>query len=225
MKPNSANQKLLKKRSLFFSIGLVISLSVVITAFEWKTADIVPTVDFEDPGISIIDIDEIIATRHTVPPKPKPDVIRNVEDSELVEPTDVSNLLSPEDFTEPTDDYNLDNLPDLGDEVAPEFTDYSTTPPSFVGGEAKFYNYLRKNLEYPSSAKVSGTMGLVILSFVIDEEGSITNIKVVKGINEELNNAAIEVLRNSPKWNPGLKGGIPFQARMQIPIQYSFELK
>lgn len=225
MKPMSANQELLKKRPLFFSIGLVIALSAVITAFEWRTGEIIPNVDFQEPGTKVIDVDDIIVTVHTVPPKPKPAVIKEVVNDEPIELTDVKDLLSPEDFTEPTESYGLDDLPALKDEDAPEFVDYSVSAPSFIGGEVKFYEYLRKNLEYPASAKVNGTMGLVVLSFVINEEGSITNIKVVKGVNEELNNAAIEVLKNSPKWKPGLKAGIPFKTRMQIPIQYSFELK
>jgi len=82
MNSNSAHQKLLKKRPLFFSIGLVIALSLVITAFEWKTLDKGPKVDLDDTPTGVIDMTKIIATYQPPPPKPKP-IIREKPEPEV----------------------------------------------------------------------------------------------------------------------------------------------
>lgn len=223
MKSKTANQKLQQKSPLFFSLGLVIALSVVITAFEWKTEEIIPKIDFDDPTSNPFDADEVIATKHKVPPRPKPATIEETIGNEPESITDALDLLNPDEFDEPTGDFGLDDLPPLEEEDAPEFKDYSVIAPSFVGGQDKFYEYLRENLEYPSRAKAMGLGGAVHLSFVIDENGLVSDVEVLKGINEEMDNAAIKVLENSPRWNPGSKGGIPTQARMKIPIVFSFE--
>lgn len=223
MKSKTANQKLQQKSPLFFSLGLVIALSAVITAFEWKSTNMNPDVDFDDPTVKTFTLDEVIATKHKVPPRPKPTILNEVISDEPESISDIIDLLNPDEFDEPIDDYGLNDLPPLDDEDAPEFEDYSVIAPSFVGGQEEFYKYLRKNLEYPSRAKALGLSGAVHLSFVIDENGRVSEVKVLKGINEEMDIAAIKVLENSPRWNPGSKGGIPTHARMKIPIVFSFE--
>lgn len=223
MKSKTANQKLQNKSPLFFSLGLVVALSVVITAFEWRTSEIIPKVDFDDPAVITFSLDEVIATKHKVPPRPKPTITNEAISEEPESISDIVDLLDPDQFREPTDNFGLIDLPKLDDEDAPVFEDYTVIAPSFVGGQDEFYEYLRKNLEYPSRAKALGLSGKVYLSFVINENGRVSDVKVLKGLSEEMDNAAIKVLENSPRWNPGSKGGIPTQARMQIPIVFSFE--
>lgn len=223
MKSKTANQKLQQKSPLFFSLGLVIALSAVITAFEWKSTNVNPGVDFDDPTVKTFTLDEVIATKHKVPTRPKPAMINDAISDELESISEIIDLLNPDEFDETTDDFGLNDLPAIDDEDAPEFMDYSVIAPSFVGGQDEFYKYLRKNLEYPSRAKALGLSGAVSLTFLIDENGRVSDVKVLKGINEEMDNAAIKVLENSPRWNPGSKGGIPTQARMKIPIVFSFE--
>lgn len=220
MKPNSANQKLLEKRPLFFSLGLVIALSLVITAFEWKTFDIDPRVSFEDEPRGFDEPPIIIPTYQPPPPKPKPIIKKKIEpvivDKKITEaideidPTIIINVstdlisFDPPELPEPI----VDHAPFVVVEKMP----------SFVGGEKALYKYLSENLKFPSSG--GHVEGKVYVSFVVDKDGSISEVEVIKGIGPKFDEAARKVVENSPKWNAGHQRGVPVSVRMVLPITF-----
>src|SRR5579863_8359725 len=89
------------------------------------------------------------------------------------------------------------------------------TRPSFPGGLKQFYKYLAKNIHYPASAVKNNTHGKVHLNFTVEKDGSIDNIKVVRGVSKDIDAEAIRVLKNSPKWIPWTHHDKP------IPFPYS----
>ena len=93
---------------------------------------------------------------------------------------------------------------------------------SFPGGAAEFFMFIARNIEYPQSAIKDGTEGNVIVNFTVAPDGKVTDVKVVKGVREDLDNAAIEVIKKSPKWNPAKPGG---DASVNVPVTFKLSPK
>ncbi|RYE28562.1 MAG: TonB family protein [Sphingobacteriaceae bacterium] len=93
--------------------------------------------------------------------------------------------------------------------------------PSFKGGERAFGNYLGQNIRYPATAKNSNIQGRVILSFTIEKDGSLTDIRILKNVNYDIDAEAYRVMKQSPKWNPGLQHGVPVKVAYTMPINFS----
>jgi periplasmic protein TonB len=117
-------------------------------------------------------------------------------------------------------------LPDTAGINADKFiNDDWETRPSFPGGQKQFYKYMAKNIHYPASAVNSNTQGKVYLNFTIEKDGSIDNIKVVKGVSKDINAEAIRVLKSSPKWIPGTHHDKPIPFRYSIPMNFELPKK
>jgi periplasmic protein TonB len=93
--------------------------------------------------------------------------------------------------------------------------------PEFPGGFNNFTQFLAKNIHYPADAVKNHRQGRVILSFVVETDGSLTEPKVVKGVSEDIDAEAIRVLKSSPKWQPGLQNGKPVRVQFAVPITFS----
>ena len=92
--------------------------------------------------------------------------------------------------------------------------------PSFVGGLEQFYKFVGKNLKYPAQARRLGIEGKVFVHFVVDRDGSLSDIKVVKGIGAGCDAEVERIIHKSPKWNPGKQRGEPVRVRMMMPITF-----
>lgn len=93
--------------------------------------------------------------------------------------------------------------------------------PVFPGGMDKFYNYLSKSIRYPSAAQEIGLQGKVFVSFIIEKNGALSDIKVEKKLGSGTDEEAIRVLTASPRWIPGIQNGKPVRVRYNIPISFS----
>ena len=95
--------------------------------------------------------------------------------------------------------------------------------PEFPGGTAKMMDYLSKNIKYPEEAKEKGISGRVFLSFVIEKDGAVSNVKVAKGIGKECDDEALRVVKAMPKWKPGLQKGKPVRVNYMLPIFFKLD--
>ncbi len=95
--------------------------------------------------------------------------------------------------------------------------------PSFPGGLEQFGKFLGKNLRYPPVARDAGIQGRVFLQFVVEKDGSLTDIKVVRGIGGGCDEEAVRVLKSSPKWNPGVQNGRNVRVSYTIPIFFQLQ--
>ena len=95
--------------------------------------------------------------------------------------------------------------------------------PSFAGGNDEMYKFLSKNLKYPSAAQRAGVQGKVFLSFVVEKDGSLSNVQDIKGIGFGCDEEAIRVIKMMPKWNPGRQQGNAVRVRFTLPIFFKLE--
>ena len=93
-------------------------------------------------------------------------------------------------------------------------------PATFPGGEAKMMEYLRENLKYPESVREKGIEGKVYVQFVVEKDGSINDVKILRSVCKELDNEAVRVIKAMPKWNPGTQNGEPVRTTMMLPINF-----
>ena len=93
--------------------------------------------------------------------------------------------------------------------------------PSYPGGLDKFYAYLGRNIHYPAVAKENNVQGKVFLTFVVERDGSLTDIKVLRGIGSGCDEEAVRVLKAAPKWKPGIQNGRPVRVQYNVPITFT----
>jgi TonB family protein len=92
--------------------------------------------------------------------------------------------------------------------------------PSPVGGYETFYKYIGENIRYPQQARAKEIEGKVFVQFVVREDGSISDVKILKGIGHGCDEEALQVILNSPKWNPGMQRDQPVNVQMSVPIAF-----
>lgn len=88
------------------------------------------------------------------------------------------------------------------------------------GGMAALMKYLTDNIRYPEAAKKAGVQGRVIVQFVVDKDGSIKNVRTLRGVNSDLDAEAIRVIQSMPKWKPGTQKGEPVKVKYTIPVMF-----
>jgi periplasmic protein TonB len=211
---------LTKKSGLFLNIGLVISLSLCIMAFEWKVYDDGSLVDLGKVSDDFEDMMDIPPTEQPPPPPPviqQPEIIEVPDEEEIEQEIEVNLDI---DVTEDRVVEALVFTEAPPDEVAEEIFTVVEDQPMPSGGYEAFYKYVSKNMKYPAQARRMGVEGKVFVQFVVDKDGTISEVQVVKGIGAGCDEEAIRVIQESPKWKPGKQRGRAVKVRMILPIQF-----
>ena len=107
--------------------------------------------------------------------------------------------------------------------VYTRLTDLNEIPPSFPGGDWKLEKFINKNLKYPQKAWDSNVQGRVVVSFIIEKDGSLTEIKVVRSLSSDTDEEALRIINKSPKWIPGKQAGQPVRVLFTLPILFSLK--
>ncbi|MFN3759087.1 MAG: energy transducer TonB [Algoriphagus aquaeductus] len=216
------HKDLLRWRGTLTNFGLMISISAVLAAFEWKAYEDKPLLDL-DRDMSAWEDDFVPPITITLPPPPPvvPPQIKVIDNEVKLDPQNfpLIDIDLPNDQAIPP--VILDDLPVI--ETAPEIVDFTEVMASFVGGMEAWYTYLKTHLKYPKQEQRMGIEGTVILRFVINIDGSIQDIEVIRSASPGLDQAAVTVIENSPKWNPGKNGGRPVRSRMTMPIRFKLQ--
>ena len=209
-----------KKAGLYRNIGLVVSLAIVLFAFEYKS--------YDDDGVKNLgavqddfeDLMEIPPTEQPPPPPPKiqqPEIIEVPDEEEIEEEIEVDLDV---DMTEETviEEVVFEEAPE--EEEAEEIFTIVEDQPGFPGGMPAFYQFVSKNMKYPNTARRMGIEGKVFVQFVVDKDGTITEVQAIKGIGAGCDEEAVRVLKSSPKWSPGKQRGKSVKVRMILPITF-----
>lgn len=219
-KSNKANLE--KKRGMFFQIGLIASLSLVFLAFEWTSVR-TNILDWDNLGGELIDEEFAEITIHKKKkiemPKPQITTIETVTNEIETDETLEINI----EVTDETHN-NLDfEVVDKKDEVAeePQIFFSAQQQPEFPGGLSAMRKFLAENIKYPKSAKEVGITGTVHIAFVVWMDGSIRNVKVLRGIGGGCDEEAARVIQNMPDWKPGIQRTQAVNVQMSIPVVFN----
>lgn len=197
-----------KKKLLFFEVGMVISLLIVFIAFEWTTKE--TNYDTLVDTTKMIEEEEIINIDQNTPPPPPPaaeipvlsDQIDIVDDDIKVD----DMIINTEDDAN-TGVEIMDYVAEVQEEVVEEeaipFQLVEVQPSFNGGGPNEFTKWVNQRLVYPEIAKENGVQGRVTLQFTVEKDGSVTNVKVLRGVDSSLDKEAVRVVSSSPKWKPG----------------------
>jgi len=198
-------------------IGLTLTLALSVCFLEYKTiaADnqyiSSSLVQLEDEVI--VEINKPITPPPPPPPPAIPEVVEVVKDEEIVDKPIV--LLDPE-----IDIDIVINIEEEEEPIVEIIFDVVEELPEFLGGVEKLYEYLGNNIKYPEQAKDFSIQGKVFVQFVVWKDGTIKDVKVVKGAHKLLNKEALRVITNMPKWKPGKQRGKKVNARFTLPIKF-----
>ena len=209
-----------KRKGLFYNIGLLLSMVIVVTAFEYRQGGDGEMVNLGQVSDDFEDLLEIPPTEQPPPPPPKiqqPEIIEVPDEEEIEEEIEVDLDV---EITEETviEEIVIEEAPE--EEVAEEIFTIVEEPAAPVGGMQAFYKFVKKNLKYPSQARRMGIEGKVYVQFVVDKDGSITDVKSVKGIGAGCDEEAVRVITRSPRWNPPKQRGKPVKQRIILPITF-----
>jgi len=163
---------------------------------------------------------DIPPTEQPPPPPPKiqqPQIIEVPDEEEIEEEIEIDLDV---EVTEETviEEVIFDEAPE--EEMAEEIFTVVEDQPAPIGGMAAFYKYIGKKLKYPAQARRMGIEGRVFVQFVVDKDGSITDVVAVKGIGAGCDEEAVRVIQASPKWKAGKQRGRPVKVRMILPITF-----
>lgn len=206
-----------RRRPLFFGIGMIISISLAITAFEWRT-EVEPICTF---NVSVEPTDVFlppITINTPPPPPPKAIIIQAVPDKKIVLDDPIEIDIDPEIIN--NDDFMLIPVLPIDEEVDEAPRSYAEVMPSFEGGMDKFYEFMGKNIKYPKSAQRMNVEGRVFVQFIVEKDGSLRDLRVIKGIGASCDQEALRVMGLIPKFKPGKQGDVRVPVKMIIPINF-----
>ena len=213
------------KRNTFLLLGLVMALGIVLAAFEWNTKakganDFGPmaALNVEEEIIPITRMDEI----KPPPPPPPPKVIEiiNIVDDEV----EIEEEFEMES-TEVTKDLVFDIAPIVETSREEEIEEDKVfiiveEQPEFPGGERALLRFINNSIRYPVIAQENGVQGRVFYKFVVDTDGSVTNVEIIRGPDASLNKEAKRVLESLPKFKPGKQRGRPVRVYFSSAINF-----
>ncbi|MFZ6666337.1 energy transducer TonB [Peijinzhouia sedimentorum] len=211
-----------KKAGLFFNIGLALSILIVTAAFEWKNYDEGDMLDLGTLDMEMDEILEIPPTEQPPPPPPKvvqPEIVEVPDEEEIEQEIEIE--LDIEFTEEKVIEQQVFEVEEEEEEIDEIFDSFALeVQPEPEGGLSAFYDYVSKNMKYPASARRMGIEGKVFLVFIIDTDGSISNVEVLKGISADCDAEAVRVVSGAPKWKPGKQRGRAVKVRMRLPITF-----
>ena len=217
----SEKANLENKKLLFVEIGLIISLLIVYIAFEWTSKE--TNMSMLEDNTEILVEEEIISTNMETPPPP-PAAPKIPVLSDQIDIVDDEIEIEDDMFMNLEDDASLGvEIMDYV-EVEEEVVEEEAIPfqlveekPSFQGGDAnQFSKWVNSRLVYPEIAKENGVQGRVTLQFTVEKDGTVTKVKVLRGVDPSLDKEAVRVVSMSPKWKPGK------QRDRAVPVTYTF---
>lgn len=212
--------------SLF--VGLNYITAIVLATFTYR----VPVYSKENEKVELISANiiyeevfdeepkEIISQPQIKKPKPQKEIDLNQE----VKTIDNTNKKIDEKIVEVVDidfDETFETTETIG--TYDPIVDFPDIEASFGGGYAKMAEWLQKNLKYPKTSIELDEQGKVYLRFIVERDGRITNVEIIKGVSKELNDEAKRLIKNMPKWTPGEVKGVKVRSMFTMPINFQLQ--
>lgn len=212
-------------RGTWLLMGFIAVLTFMFVALEWAQYDKQIDTSMAVKNMSLfVDMTPITVQEKPLPP-PSPAAVA-IE--EFVVVTDDSQ--EPEGVIFGTEMTDAGVTPVYvapeAEEVAPEeniIVVFAEVMPSFPGGQKEFNSFLARNLKYPPPLQEIGVEGRVIIQFVVDKDGSITNAEVVRGVHPLIDKEALRVINMMPKWSPGMQNHKPVRVKYTVPVAFKLQ--
>ena len=218
----SPKANLENKKLMFTQIGLIISLLVAWLAFEHKSYDKREI----DPSLlnrEVVVDEEMVEITKQEEQKPQPvEVPKQTTQLEIVQDdveTEDIEINADVEQNEVIEEYVA---PEVVEEevVEQEIFQIVEEMPAYPGGERALLEYVAKNIKYPQIARETGIQGRVFVGFVVEPDGSVSNVKILRGIGGGRDEEAMRVIKSLPKWKPGKQRGKAVRVSYQIPVVF-----
>lgn len=214
------------KRFLFFEIGCIIALGVILISFGLRTFE-KQEIDFNYNKLDIEqeEMIEITQQEKPLPPPPAPfqstSIIEIVEnDTEVEDELEIDVEIDQETMIEPYVPIFFDEIEDEENQEENLIFVIVESMPDFPGGDSTRLWYLKENIKYPSLAREAGIQGVVYVTFVVEKNGQIRDVKVLRGIGGGCDEEAIRVVESMPNWIPGKQRNVPVRVQFNMPIRF-----
>lgn len=211
-------------RTIFLQIGIILTLTAILAAFEWETKVEFKPITLYTSGTETIELNMPITRpkeekKLIKPPVPISKIIieKNdvkIEDEQLFESTEFKW----------DDAIDINIIEDIEDEIIdPIFFSYQEYPKFMGKDDNAFRKYIAENVRFPIEAQENGLMGKVQVQFVVDLDGSLSQIKILRGVHPSIDKEVLRVIENSPKWLPAVQSGRNVRAMYGIIIAFKLE--
>ena len=221
----SRKADLQNKRGLLLEIGLIVALLAVIVAFSYTPSE--HRIDKVDLNYGPIEEEMTdITLQDQKPPEMPKKVEMNVITDMLQVVTNDTKITTDVDFAEFDESTEIVQQVVVKEEeiVEEEIFVTAETMPSFMGGDlGVFRNWVQKQLNYPPIAQENGIQGKVIIQFVVEKDGRLTNVQVLSTPDRSLSEEAVRVLQLSPRWSPGKQRNQPVRIKYTLPVDFRIQ--
>ncbi len=224
----STKADLENKKNLFFLIGLVIALGASFLAFEWETkvekADslgVIRTQDVEEEIIPVTRENEV----KPPPPPPPPKVVEvlNIVDDNIKIEDELKIDDSEANKTTIIDVNPIIQAAEEEEEETAEIFYIVEEPAEFPGGDKALHRYINNSVKYPVIAQENGIQGKVYVKFVVNEQGTVSNAEILRGVDASLDKEALRVINSLPRFNPGKQRGRPVKVYYNALINFQLQ--
>ena len=219
------------KRSIFLEIGIIVALAACIGMFSWSQKERVVEIVEQTPVVVETEMTEVTVQEDKRPPAPMKtqavvlsDLLNVVKNDAKIEQT--MNILDLDVTTDLAVDVTQfgGTYTGEGEVEEEEPVIIAETMPSFQGGDINaFAQWCGKHIVYPAAAADNGSQGKVIVQFVVERDGSISHVTILRGVDKFLDEEAMRVVKSSPKGSPGANRGKPVRVYVQVPINFVLE--
>ena len=210
---------------MFIQIGMVISLLIAWLAFEHKSYDKREI----DPSLlrqtEVLD-EEMVEITKQEEPKPQPVEVPKqttqleiVQDDVEVEDIEINAEVDQQEVIEEYVPVEVEEE----EVVEQEIFQIVEEMPAYPGGDQKLMEYVAKNIKYPQIARETGIQGRVFVGFVVEPDGSVSNVKVLRGIGGGCDEEAMRVVKSMPRWKPGKQRGKAVRVSYMLPVNFKLQ--
>ena len=221
----SEKASLEKDKLVYVLMGLVFVLSLVYVALEWTERE-VTKYEVTDTEFLFEEEVDIQQTSQETPPPPPPPAVQEVEVLNVVE-----DNVETESIEVNTEDDKAEEVVIAAPVEAPVEEEEEEvvfvvveSMPEFPGGQQALFKYLSENVKYPVIAQENGIQGRVICQFVVNKDGSIVDVEVVRsGGDASLDKEAVRVIKSMPKWKPGKQRGKAVRVKYTVPVNFKLQ--
>ncbi len=220
------NKNVIKALTITFLLLLLITITPLIMAFNSQS-----TFNFVDEGGSIFEPAEI--PKEVPPPLPPPIKDEKIAEKELIYIAPIISDSEPLDIEMPINEDLINDTSSIENPIKFVETNIAikdndkpvelwnvTEKPEFPGGDSAMFAFIKKNINYPDIPRINGITGKVTLKFVIDTKGKVTDLEIIRGVDEYLDKEAFRVVSIMPNWKPGKQNGEIVNVTCRLPINY-----